>query len=98
MIETAIRVLHLVGYDIQLLKVLIYAEMPTGYRAMCLHDGAVLGKEAFSSQAMLYHVLEEELLHLRQKARGLGQTFQSGTARELEEEMDAERKFPLPDS
>jgi hypothetical protein len=70
--------------------------MPPGYRGMCLEDGAVLGKEAFSSQAMLNHVVEEELLHQRQKASGLAHTFQPETARELEEAINADRKFPLP--
>ena len=98
MIERAIGALRTAGYDINLLKVLIRADFPPGYRGMSLEDGAVLGQEAFSSQAMLNHVMEEEVLHQRQKASGLAQTFQPGTARELEEAIDAERKFALPDS
>jgi len=97
-IETTIGALQTEGYDINLLKVLIRVDLPPDYRAMSLKDGAVLGKEAFSSQAMLNHVLEEELLHQRQKASGLAETFQPGTARELEEAIDAQRKFPLPGS
>jgi hypothetical protein len=98
MIGRAISALQAAGYDIHLLIVLIRAELPPGYRGMCLADGAALGKEAFSSQGMLNHVLEEELLHQAQKASGLAQTFQPGTARELEEAISAERKFPLPDA
>src|SRR5262249_13899877 len=47
---------------------------PTGVSRHVLSrvDGAALGKEAFSSQVMLNHVLEEELLHQRQKTAGLG--------------------------
>jgi hypothetical protein len=96
MIETAINALQTAGYDINLLKVLIRADLPPGSRGMTLEDGAVLGKEAFSSLAMLNHVLEEELLHQGQKGSGLAETFQPGTARKLEEAIDAERKFPLP--
>ena len=55
---------------------------------------AALGEEAFSSQEMLNHVLEEELIHLQQKAAGLAQEFGPGTAQELEEAANAARKFP----
>jgi hypothetical protein len=98
MIGSAFNALQAAGYDIHLLNVLIRAELPPGYRGMCLEGAAVLGKEAFSSQGMLNHVLEEELLHQAQKAGGLAQAFQPGTARELEEAISAERKFPLPDA
>jgi hypothetical protein len=43
--------------------------MPAGYGGMSPPDGTVLGGEAFSSQAMLNHVLEEELRHLMQNGR-----------------------------
>jgi hypothetical protein len=97
MMESALGTLQTAGYDINHLKVLIRAELPLGYRGMSLEDGAVLGNEAFSSQAMLNHVLEEELLHQRQRASELARSFQCGTARKLEEAIDAARKFPLPD-
>jgi hypothetical protein len=97
MIEKAIGALQTAGYETNLLKVLIRVDLPPGYRGMCLEDGAVLGKEAFSSQVMLNHVLEEELLHQGQKASGLAHTFQPETARALEEAIHAERKFPFPD-
>ena len=45
---------------------------------------------------MLDHVLEEELLHLRQKALGVASVFGQGTGRALEEALNAIRKFPLP--
>jgi len=82
-----------------LLRELIRADMPKGHRGMALSEGArgtALGEEAFSSQAMLNHVLEEELRHLQQKAAGLRPSFQRGTAKELEEAADAARRFPLP--
>jgi hypothetical protein len=97
MIHVAIAALQLVGYDTSPLQVLIRADMPAGYRGMSLGDGAALGTEAFSSQDMLNHVLEEELLHLAQKASGRAEEFTSGTARLLEEEVHGERKLPLPE-
>jgi hypothetical protein len=75
MIGSAFGALATAGYDINLLKVLIRADLLAGYRGMSLEDGAALGAEAFRSQAMLNHVLEEELLHQGQKATGLAQTF-----------------------
>ncbi len=63
---------------------------------MSLDDGAALGSEAFSSQAMVNHVLEEELLHLVQKARAPRREFKPGTACPLEEEVHEQRRFPLP--
>jgi hypothetical protein len=77
--------LSLAGYDTSLFEELIKVDnMPTGYRAMSLDGGAALGKEAFESQDWLVHVLEEELLHLMQKAQGLAEEFSRGTALELE--------------
>jgi hypothetical protein len=98
MIAVAVRMLQAAGYDLSLMQVLIRAEMPVGYRGMCWENGAVLGSEAFASPAMLNHVLEEELLHLRQKVRGTEQAFGVGTARTLEEEVDEQRKFTCPDA
>jgi hypothetical protein len=98
MIREAQEGLHSVGYDTSLLRVLIRADLLPGYRGMSWENGAVLGAEAFSSQAMLNQVLEEELLHLQQKARGLFESFEPGTAKTLEEAVDAVRQFPLPDS
>jgi hypothetical protein len=98
MIGQADAVLRLAGYDTSLFRVLIRASLPAGYRAMTLEDGAVLGEEAFTSQAMVNHVLEEELLHLRQKPQRGEQFFGPGTARALEEEINERRRFPLPPS
>jgi hypothetical protein len=95
--ETALRK---AGYDIRKFQELIRADMPRGYRAMALSEGvrgAALGEEAFVSQAMLNHVLEEELLHLMQKEAGLRASFGPGTAKALEEAADAARRFPLPE-
>ncbi|HEX4589248.1 MAG TPA: hypothetical protein VH120_04925, partial [Gemmataceae bacterium] len=78
------------------LQVLIRADLPAGYRAMTLDDGAALGPEALSSQAMVNHVLEEELLHLEQKAREPDRAFGPGTAGALEDEVHDARKFPPP--
>lgn len=69
MLHAAEIALQSVGYDTGPICVLVRADLPAGYRAMSLDDGAVLGDEAFSSQEMLNHVLEEELRHLQQKAR-----------------------------
>jgi hypothetical protein len=63
---------------------------------MSLDDGAALDNKAFSSQAMTNHALEEELLHLEQKAREPAREYQPGTARALEEEVHEARRFPLP--
>lgn len=97
MIHRAVAALRAAGYNTAVLQVLIRTEMPIGYRGMSLADGAALSVEAFSSQDMLNHVLEEELLHHGQKASGQAAEFAPGTSRILEEEVDAERKFPLPE-
>ena len=97
MIQAADAALQAAGFDTSPLRVLVRVCLPLGYRAMSLEDGAALGEEAFSSQAMLNHVLEEELRHLQQKARDPGLAFGPGTARALEEEIDEGRKFPAPD-
>lgn len=65
---------------------------------MTLADGAALGEAAFSSQAMLNHVLEEELLHHGQKARGVAREFDPGTAATLEGEVDEQRRFACPEN
>jgi hypothetical protein len=96
MIKFGLDALNLAGYDTSLFKELIKVEMPTGFRAMSLDDGAALGKEAFESQDWLVHVLEEELLHLMQKAQGLAEEFRRGTALELELDVNESRKFPAP--
>jgi hypothetical protein len=57
----------------------------------------VLGADAFSSQDMLNHVLEEEFLHLMQRSQGRFREFSRGTAGALEEEVDAERRFQQPE-
>jgi hypothetical protein len=97
MIHAAVAALQSAEYDTSLFQVLIRAEMPPGYRGMSWSNGAILGAEAFSSQAMLNHVLEEELLHLLQKLRGEATAFMPGTARSLEEEVHEQRRFPCPD-
>jgi hypothetical protein len=97
MIQAAFAALESVGHDTNLIKVLIRVDMPEGYRGMTLEDGVALGEAALSSQAMLNHVLEEELLHLQQKARGEAESFAPGTARGLEEQVDEHRRFPHPE-
>jgi RHS repeat-associated protein len=97
MIRAADKALRQAGYNTTPLKELIRADMPPGYRGMSIEGGAALGGDAFSSQDMLNHVLEEELLHLQDKAAAAkGQQFGPGTARGYEEAADARRKFPLP--
>ena len=84
------------GYDTSAMEVLIRSDMPSGYAAMSLHDGATLGAETFSSQSMLTHALEEELLHIQRGAAGLRTEYAPGTVKALEEAADVQRKFPLP--
>ncbi|HYV38931.1 MAG TPA: hypothetical protein VE988_24820 [Gemmataceae bacterium] len=96
MIHMAIAALENAGYDLSVVKQLIRADMPPGYRAMTLADGAALATPAFASQAILNHVLEEELIHLFQKQQGLAGEFGPTTAQSLENEVDENRKFPLP--
>jgi hypothetical protein len=98
MIRFGLDALSLAGYDTALYQELINVDMPTGYRAMSLDGGAALGREAFESQDWLIHVLEEELLHLMQKAQGMAQEFTRGTALELELDVDDTRKFSPPNS
>jgi hypothetical protein len=75
---------------------LIRADLPLGRRGMSWPDGAVLGGEAFASQALLIYVLEEELIHRQQKRLGQADVFGPGTARALEEAVDEDRKFRDP--
>jgi hypothetical protein len=95
-VQNGLKALKEAGYDISPLKELIRADLPPGYRAMSLDGGAALGNEALSSQAAVNSALEEELLHLQQKAAGLAQSFGPGTTQPLEEAVDAARKFPVP--
>ena len=95
-IKKGLKDLKKAGYGIGVFKELIRAELPSKYRAMTLEDGAAIGEKAFTSQAMLNHVLEEELLHLEQKASGKAKVFGPGTAKALENEVDEKRKFPFP--
>jgi len=88
--------LRAAGHDTGPFKALIRGDMPRGYRATTLEDGAAAGEAVFSSQAMLNHVPEEELLHLRQKAAGRAGVFGPGTAAALDEEIHGNRQFPLP--
>ena len=60
---------------------------------MCLDDGAALGPEAFVSQELLNHVLEEEYLHLLQKRDGSAKEFDRATALELELDVNDKRRF-----
>ena len=96
MIQETLAALASVGYDVSNIKELIWTEMPRKYRAMTLEDGAALSERAFTSQAMLNHVLEEELLHLQQKLLGQAIEFGAGTVRALEEEVDENRRFASP--
>jgi hypothetical protein len=57
--------------------------------------GAALADQAFGSQAMLNHVMDDELLHTYQAMRGLT-TGEVGAADVLEAEVDAIRKSPDP--
>ncbi len=96
MVREGMAVLSRAGYDTSFCQELIKVDMPAGYRAMTLDGGAALGEEAFESQDWLNHVLEEELLHLIQKAQGHAGEFGPGTALELELDVNEIRKFPRP--
>jgi hypothetical protein len=97
MLNQARKALEAAGYVMAADLSLVRIDLPPGYRGMTLGDGAALGEEAFSSQDMLNHVLEEELLHLRQKSRGQALEFAPGTMRSLEEEVHEARHFRCPD-
>jgi hypothetical protein len=97
MIGQSMKSLSGAGYDLSPLQQLVKADMPPGCCAMSLSaepTGAALGDGAFSSQQMLDHTLEEELLHLNQNLPS--QTFGPGTAAEMEAGVDAARKIPEP--
>ncbi len=98
MIEQAVRALKGAGYDTGIIKELVRVDLPAGKRAMTWFatDGALLGPEAFTSQAMLNHVLEEELLHLIQTPEARIQEFGPDTAQALEDAVHAARKFHQP--
>ena len=96
MIREAETALQAAGYATARFETLVRVDMPAGYRAMTLADGAALGTEAFSSQAMLNHVLEEELRHLAQKAEGKAEQLDPRRIETLEQEVDEQRRFPRP--
>jgi hypothetical protein len=97
MLRSALAALMREGYDVTCFVELVWVrELPSCYRAMTLAEGAALGPNAFTSQAMLNHVLEEECRHHDQKARGAADEFSRETAGRLEEEVDDSRKFPAP--
>jgi len=97
MIRKALAAMSEARYEVSRFEELIWVDLPAGFRAMCLENGAALGDEAFSSQDMLNHALEEKYLHLIQKSLGRATEFGKGTARYLEYEVDDIRKFPRPD-
>ena len=96
MLQSSFDALQGAGYDTSTLGELVYADMPKGYFGMSLDNGAALSSDAFSSQAMLNHTLEEELIHAQQAAAGLRQAYGPGTAQTLEEAVNASRRFPEP--
>jgi RHS repeat-associated protein len=97
MIQKSLTALEAAGYNTGRLKELIKADFGSRMAGMSLgEDGAALANEAFDSPAMLNHVLEEELLHTEQAARGLSAGNGPGAADALEKEVDSMRKFPDP--
>jgi hypothetical protein len=97
MIRRAFSALEAAGYNTGRLTELVKADFRGRMAGMSLgENGAALANEAFESQAMLNHVLEEELIHTQQAARGLSPTAGPGAADALEAEVDAIRKFPAP--
>jgi hypothetical protein len=97
MVERALQALEAAGYNTGRLTELVKADFRGIKAGMSLgENGAALANEAFESQAMLNHVLEEELIHTQQAARGLSAGDGPGAADALEAEVDAIRKFPDP--
>jgi len=97
MIGQSMKNLSGAGYDISPMQQMIKADLPAGCCAMSLSTpptGAAVGDAAFSSQEMLDHTLEEELLHLNQNLPS--QTFGPGTAAGNEAAANAARKFLAP--
>jgi RHS repeat-associated protein len=97
MIGQSMKNLSGAGYDLSPMQQLVKADLPPGCCGMSLSTaptGAALGDGAFSSQQMLDHTMEEELLHLNQDLPS--QTFGPGTAAEMEAGVDAARKIPQP--
>lgn len=85
------------GYDVSLIEDVVYSVMPPGFRGMTLDSGMILSDEAFTSQSLLNHVVEEELRHLYQKAADPKRSFGPNTARMLEIFANVDRAFPYPD-
>jgi hypothetical protein len=98
MIAYGIDTLSMAFYDTELFEELIKADLPDRFRAMSLDGAAALGDRAFESQEMLVHVLEEELLHLMQKAEGYFEKVDRRKPFELELDVSDTRKSPCPDS
>jgi hypothetical protein len=97
MVMRSLDALSAAGYDTSVVAAVIRAELPSGYVGMTyLQDGIILGSEAFASQNMLNYVMEEELLHLMQKAGGTASAFDRTTVRHLEGDIDAKRTFHRP--
>ena len=97
LIGRSLKTLTDAGYDIKPLQQLVKSSMGRGKAAMSLAvepTGAALGDGAFSSQQMLDHTLEEELLHLNQD---LAHTEVGPATADLKEaEVDAARKISPP--
>lgn len=99
MIGRALQALARVGYDMGPLHGILRSELTPGRRGMTLTlDEIVLSDAAFASQDLLNCVLEEELLHLHQKARDPNSLFHRRTCQEWEADINAQRQFPLPES
>jgi RHS repeat-associated protein len=97
MIGKSMDTLSGLGYDLSGMEQLVKADMPPSHVAMSLSTpptGAALGDAAFSSQEMLDHTLEEELLHLGQDLSN--QPLGRGDAAANEAAVDAVRKIPEP--
>jgi RHS repeat-associated protein len=97
MIQRSLSALEAAGYDTGQLTELVKADFGGRMAGMSLgENGAALANEAFESQPMLNHVLEEELLHTQQAARGLSAGAGPGAADALEGEVESMRQFPDP--
>jgi RHS repeat-associated protein len=93
MLKNSLNTLQGAGYNTNQFAELIRADLPQGTSGMSLDGGAALGDQAFTSQAELNKTLEEELIHVQQKASGQASVFGPGTAQSLEDAANAQKKL-----
>jgi RHS repeat-associated protein len=93
MLKNSLKTLQDVGHDTTQFTELLRADLGKETSGMTWGDAAAIGDRAFSSQEELSKTLEEELIHLQQKAAGQATVFSPGTAQSLEEAANAQKKL-----